>query len=1038
MAHGGAPALKHLTLLVRLLFPVLVAACIAPQSEPCASARGEVQCPSGYVCLASGAGCASSEQLSACQNLPDGAACKSNVPSISSGKCIASVCTNIVCGDGIVERGEGCDDGNLLDFTATGQPDGCSSDCRSTQACGNRITDWLVGELCDDGNTNDGDGCAANCRSTEACGNRVHDSGEMCDDGNNVGGDGCAANCRSDETCGNGVIDVALGEQCDDGANNSELANANCRRSCRLRHCGDGVIDAGEACDEGARNSNTDANACRTNCQRAYCGDGVRDANETCDDGNFAFGDGCSANCTSEETCGNGVIDTARGEQCDPTAGAFASHDGCSSVCRVEFEQWSRVPTQGVASVTSHVMAYDENRKQVVLFGGRDDTNGLRGSLWAFDGTGWQRLRTRHQPPPRTYAGLVYDSHRRRLVLYGGTDNNTTYYQDTWEYDGSDWQQIPTTHHPSALLNGTLVYDAARQQTLLFGGETLSEQGTSTQSDATWRYDGVDWQQVQSAHRPPPRIGARAVYDPVRRVVVMYGGAWQGPALDDAWQWDGTDWSLIANTITTPTLDSPDPAAHLFFDTAAQATTLLATTPGVGYAQRWQWQGAGWHASTLANPMPWAWETTGAYDAERRGYIVHGGSDAVSDGLSSQTWKLTDSEWHRLTLQHQPPASTVAYGYFDERRGCMVVLATPFSEPGPAQTWEFDGVNWHWRDPKLPALGPAWQLGCLTYNADDGRGYFFGGAASHSDTIASNELWAYDGQAWQQQATSAGPSARLGCAATYLRGQHRLMIFGGRAPDRLESNETWLFDGTSWQQILGAIMPPAQNAALLTYDERRQVAVLLAETTTGYQVWEFDGAQWQPRNVQALPPLRSTPSMFYDRHRGVVIFFSGYSPTSGAALADTWQYDGNAFVALHPLLVPARANAIIGYDARQLAATMWGGYARNEIFTDTWHFTWARSDEAPDQCIETTSDSDADGRYGCGATPNQPSVLADPDCWGRCTPACPPWTTFADAQTQQTLTWPAACSRAHPNAPYCGDNHCSALEDAGICPGDCL
>ncbi len=62
-------------------------------------------------------------------------------------------------------------------------------------ACGNGVLD--DGEECDDGNTTDGDGCAAGCalEYTPGCGNGVLDAGEECDDGNNADGDGCSAGC---------------------------------------------------------------------------------------------------------------------------------------------------------------------------------------------------------------------------------------------------------------------------------------------------------------------------------------------------------------------------------------------------------------------------------------------------------------------------------------------------------------------------------------------------------------------------------------------------------------------------------------------------------------------------------------------------------------------------------------------------------------------------------------------------------------------------------------------------------------------------
>jgi cysteine-rich repeat protein len=63
------------------------------------------------------------------------------------------------CGDGRVDAGEQCDDGN----TAGG--DGCSSDCKleppAPPHCGDGHVD--PGEACDDGNTTDGDGCSATC-----------------------------------------------------------------------------------------------------------------------------------------------------------------------------------------------------------------------------------------------------------------------------------------------------------------------------------------------------------------------------------------------------------------------------------------------------------------------------------------------------------------------------------------------------------------------------------------------------------------------------------------------------------------------------------------------------------------------------------------------------------------------------------------------------------------------------------------------------------------------------------------------------------
>ncbi len=74
---------------------------------------------------------------------------------------------------------------------------------------------------------------------------------------------------------------------------------------------------------------------------KAFCGNGTRERGEECDDGNHADGDGCSAECTKEIGCGNGILEVTadasgiyRAEECDDDN--IADGDGCSSDCRIE------------------------------------------------------------------------------------------------------------------------------------------------------------------------------------------------------------------------------------------------------------------------------------------------------------------------------------------------------------------------------------------------------------------------------------------------------------------------------------------------------------------------------------------------------------------------------------------------------------------------------------------------------------------------------------------------------------------------------
>ena len=121
------------------------------------------------------------------------------------------------CGDGINNQGgiEVCDDGNTrrrrrVQRRVQGRTElDLSARRRLLRAfrCGDGVIN--PGEVCDDGNTADGDGCNATCTlqdpgyactmpgmactRTSICGNRRVEPGETCDDGNTTAGDGCSA-----------------------------------------------------------------------------------------------------------------------------------------------------------------------------------------------------------------------------------------------------------------------------------------------------------------------------------------------------------------------------------------------------------------------------------------------------------------------------------------------------------------------------------------------------------------------------------------------------------------------------------------------------------------------------------------------------------------------------------------------------------------------------------------------------------------------------------------------------------------------------
>ncbi len=279
-------------------------------------------------------------------------------------------CVQEVCGDGVIEPGESCDDGN----TASG--DGCSSTCQlegdyyacipdkpcvDTRNCEELAEAGLVEAGADSG-------CSAPPK-VAVCGDGFLDPGEACDTGADVGApaSGCAAdcsaafqgyvcltagqNCTNTWVCGDGKIEGS--EQCDEGPGNQ---TAGCSSTCTITagwsctipdvpcvaaKCGDGIVAGSEQCDVGTHtqpgcdaschlaavttvtqaSSTTQPKTVVTNyacsyatpnpgyetCAPTSCGDHVIEGTERCDDGNNKAYDGCSADCQLEPSCPNGA-----------------------------------------------------------------------------------------------------------------------------------------------------------------------------------------------------------------------------------------------------------------------------------------------------------------------------------------------------------------------------------------------------------------------------------------------------------------------------------------------------------------------------------------------------------------------------------------------------------------------------------------------------------------------------------------------------------------------------------------------------------
>lgn len=174
------------------------------------------------------------------------------------------VVTSPVCGNGTCNTGETCDTqvrcsgGGIFNTTS------CRSNCTY---CGDGVVQ--SGEACDDGNTIETDSCNNSCQIiSQSCGNGTCEAGETCDTQTRCSGGGVfdpSSSCRSScNYCGDGIVQP--GEQCDDG---NTINDDNCTNRCSatLPYCGDGILGPGEECEPGMAGSCGPGGQCQSDCR---------------------------------------------------------------------------------------------------------------------------------------------------------------------------------------------------------------------------------------------------------------------------------------------------------------------------------------------------------------------------------------------------------------------------------------------------------------------------------------------------------------------------------------------------------------------------------------------------------------------------------------------------------------------------------------------------------------------------------------------------------------------------------------------------
>lgn len=726
-------------------------------------------------------------------------------------------------------------------------------------------------------------------------------------------------------------------------------------------------------------------------CLEASCGNLRTDYGEQCDDGNSVTGDGCAADCLSNETCGNSEFDVSSNETCDD--GNLIDHDGCSSTCRPETLHWvqrSLRPTRR----QSGVAAYDPIRDRVVMFSGVNDTMGVLGDLWEWDGGTWTPF-TGPVPPGRNASAMAFDG--SGVVLYGGGNGMS----DTWTFDGVTWSSHAVAG-PGPRYGHAIAYDSHRRRAVMFGGNGMA--GASMYATGTWEWDGNGWTKRTTTNEPPLRIDATMTYDPVRGYVVLAGGSNGSGLLADTWVYDGTDW--------TEKIGAGWPArrsASAAFDrVSGNVIAYGGANSGDSVDETLAWNGSTWSVLSITGPT----KRAGGMMASAGDRVVYFGG--LIPGLATpydETWILQTrnsvSSWAQPVTPGLIVPQDVAYAS-DIARGRLVVF-----HAATGSTWELGPSGWE----KRATTGPSVRIGtALAYDPTARKVLLFGGRLADDTVLA--DTWSWNGTAWTQIPTTSQPSGRFGVSMMF-DGQHVTLIGGNGGPmgnPMGPRHDAWWWDGANWNM---AAEPPADVGGLAGFDPIRNVAVTF--NIAAKKTYTYDGTTW---TVASMTVPSHDSRLAWNPASGTLVL------AGGTVANDPWEWDGTSWSRLAPdNTIPSRQSPLVATAIDGAGIFIYGGESAATL-GDEWELRW----DGPalgERCDAT--DADKDEKVGCD----------DLDCWRVCTPECPPGMpetcsemtrTCGDGMCDAVHETCVTCAVDCPCTPVCGDLVCTSGE---TCTGDC-
>ena len=326
---------------------------------------------------------------------------------------------------------------------------------------------------------------------------------------------------------------------------------------------------------------------------------------------------------------------------------------------------------------------------------------------------------------------------------------------------------------PPARIGPALGFDPISRLLIMFGGApatgtNLATGHPATRLNDTWSWDGQKWTQLHPKTSPPALFGARMITDPNTQRLLLVSGAGDSSAnvlqQEGMWEWDGSTWSHVAD----------NPVQVPFAAAASNPVRNQAVVSGFDPA----------YPSACVGCVP-----PPQYD--------QGGDYAFSKGDSGWNTASGDTPgWARAATAYDPISQ-------------RIISVAGLRQAGSQSTFAWDGKQWSQiikSNATSVALDPSQPVGPCDAATDQGAQRIVMACAPGTGPTGG-ATWTFDGKSWQSVSGADTPSIPADPSITGRAGVLTLaydpalpaivMLIGGSSGS--ESMAAW--NGSSWSQV---------------------------------------------------------------------------------------------------------------------------------------------------------------------------------------------------------------------------------------------